>query len=58
MAKYGELTIISINGQIAYLFASPEYNTISWDYGRHFISVAAWLDVEELIKIAEGITIR
>jgi hypothetical protein len=58
LTKYGELTIISINGQIAYLFSSADYNTISWDYGRHFISVAACLDVEELMKIAEGITIR
>ena len=58
MTEYGELTIISLNGQIAYLFTSSVYNTISWDYGRHFISIAAHIEVEELIKIAEGITIR
>jgi hypothetical protein len=58
MTEYSELTIISLNGQIAYLFVSPTHNTISWDFDRHLISVAAGLDVEELIKIAEGITIR
>ncbi|MCL2224179.1 MAG: DUF4367 domain-containing protein [Defluviitaleaceae bacterium] len=58
MPEYSEFTIISLNGQIAYLFISPTHNTISWSYGRHFISVAAWLDADELIKIAEGITIK
>ena len=58
MAEYSEFTIVSLNGQIAYLFVSPTHTTISWNYGRHFISVSAWLDVDELIKIAEGITIE
>ena len=58
MAEYSEFAIISLNGQVAYLLVSPGHNTISWDYGRHFISIAAELTLEELIKIAEGITIE
>jgi len=58
MTEYCEFTTISLNGQTAYLFVVPSHNTISWNYGRHFISISAWIDVEELIEIAEMITIE
>ncbi|MCL2852372.1 MAG: DUF4367 domain-containing protein [Defluviitaleaceae bacterium] len=61
-SPYIEFSVISLHGQPAYLFKSTGEvdinSTVTWNYGRHFISVTAWLDVDELLKIAENITIN
>ena len=59
-----EFSIVSIHGRDAYLTVSPTGDyagaSISWVYGRHFISVSAspLVDIDELLKIAQGITLR
>ncbi|MCL1863619.1 MAG: DUF4367 domain-containing protein [Defluviitaleaceae bacterium] len=61
MTEGGNLSVISLNGQVAYFFtfADENYaNTISLNDGRHFLSVTAFLDRDELIKIAKGMTLR
>jgi len=61
MTEGGNLSVISLNGQVAYFFTSADENyanTISWNDGRHFLSVTAFLDRDELIKIAKGMTLR
>jgi len=60
MTAGSEFSVISIHGQVAYLFMSADkskMSTISWNYGRHFLSVSAFLDIDELIKIAKGMTL-
>lgn len=61
MTEDSEFAIISLHGQVAYLVTSTDesvVDSISWGHGRNFLSVSAWLDVDELIKIAEGMTLR
>jgi len=61
MTEGNNFSIISLHGQVAYLFTSADenkVNTISWNYGRHFLSVSAFLDVDELMRIAEGMTLK
>ena len=55
-----ELSIISVNGQTAYLIVTPTGESsgasVSWIYGRHVIAITAnfLIDIDELLKIAEG----
>ena len=61
VTEYSEFSIISLHRQVAYLFTSTyenHVNTISWNYGRHFLSVSAFLEVDELMRIAEEMTLR
>ena len=56
-----EFSTIPFQGHVAYVTESIHeggINTIAWIYGRH--SILAWspLDMEELIKIAENITVE
>jgi len=61
MTEDGEFSVISLHGRVAYLLTSADEskaNTISWNYGRHFLSVSAFLDVDELMRIAKEMTLR
>jgi len=61
VTEYSEFSIISLHRQVAYLFTSTyenHVNTISWNYGRHFLSVSAFLEVDELMRIAEEMTLK
>ena len=57
---YVEFSIIPFKGHFAYVSRSLSEggsSSISWIYERNFILIWAWLDVEELFKIAENITV-
>lgn len=55
-----EFYIIPFQGHVAYISESiydTGLNSISWIYGRNSILIWSWVDIEELIKIAENITV-
>jgi len=61
MTEGGEFSVISLHGRVAYLLTSADESkatTISWNYGRHFLSVSAFFDVDELMEIAKGMVLR